>query len=63
MKKEDILKIIEKHKELNRTFLIESRKIWLEEGNEECRDSMHSHAGAITGLEMLRMEIEGEKEY
>jgi len=56
MKREDVFKIIDKHYELNKSEMIIAR------GNGD-ENMAHAHAGAMTALKMLKMELNGERKY
>lgn len=62
MKDERIFKIIEKHREANHKLMLQAQlKKHLGMADEDIEEMIQAHAGALTALKMLEMELKGEK--
>ena len=62
MKDEKVFRTIEKHREKNEMLLaMESLKIEMGMADENSEEMKQAHAGALTALKMLELELKGEK--
>ncbi len=64
MKDEKVFEIIEKHRKMNKKLMLEAQlKKRLGMADEDAEEMIQSHAGALTALKMLEMELKGEKKW
>lgn len=63
MKKREVIDIIDKHIALNKREVMAEKMKHELTGSDEALEMFHAHAGGVTALKMLKMEINGEREY
>ena len=62
MKDERIFRTIEKHREKNYKLMLEAQlKKQLGMADEDTEEMIQAHAGALTALKMLELELKGER--